>query len=551
MLERDIVSGGTKAERGSGAEPYALAMTRTAARALLTGAADPSGTGGPEWPYALFLVRRYREAVTLVEGSTRSGDPVADAVHDLVAAACLARAPQHLDGTLPRNPDDAAFVRYLRAETAMTAGLVAESERLAVAAVGATTPDSLWHLASRLVRARALAFLGRLAESQVEAASVHREMLRRGWTAPALVAEAVETFVAAHAGDVPQVELWTEGLRLRVPEARTFAEQMAYVLGALALSAAGRPTAAAELLFTSCGGQLLPELPLFARAYGVDVMVEGALANAQVAVAAEYVRLAGTLEVSGHPMADAALHRARARLAVVAGDLGAASAQAQTSGRRAADVGGALYVLRARLLRAVAEQGSGDAVAATEAARLASEAGPDEVTAWFERELATSGARPRPVPGIGWDQLDGRRQLVARLAALGRRNREIAELLRVSVKTVERDVSEILRLLAAPRRVDLARIVPVAHAPAPVVRASLTARQEQVATLVAEGLTNAEVADVLELSVKAVEKHVSAIFDRLGVDSRTAVAAAMRTGEDPVRGAGRDSHVAQETPEPV
>lgn len=509
--------------------PYAHAMTRTAARALLTGAADPAGAGGPEWPYVLFLARRYREAVALAVAPVSAEEPVEDAVHDLVAAACLARAPQRLDGTLPSDPEGAGFVRYLRAETAMTAGLVAQSELLARAAVRATPVDSLWHLASRLVRARALAFLGRLAEARAEAAEVHREMLRRGWPATALVAEAVETFVAAHAGDVAQVELWTETLRVRLPTARTFAEQMAYVLGALALSAAGRPTAAAELLFTSCGGHGVPELPLFARAYAVDVMVEGALANAQVAVAADYVRLADTLDVSEHPMADAALHRARARLAVVAGDLDAASAQAQVSGERADDVGGALYVLRARLLRAVAEQGTGDAEAAAEAGRLASEAGPDEVTTWFERELASWGVAPRPVPGIGWDQLDGRRQLVARLAALGRRNREIAELLRISVKTVERDVSEILRLLAAPRRVDLARIVPVGDGPASGSRSSLTTRQAEVAALVADGLTNAEVADSLGLSVKAVEKHVTAIFDRLGVDSRTAVAAVMRS----------------------
>ena len=509
-------------------------MTRTAARALLTGAADPSEAGCPEWPYVLFLARRYREAVSLVEHAGATGEPVADAVHDLVTAACLARAPRHLDGPLPADPEQAAFVRYLRAETAMTAGLVAESERIAGVAARATPADSLWHLASRLVRARALAFLGRLVEARSEASAVHRAMVERGWSATALVAEAVETFVAAHAGDVAQVELWAETLRVRVPAARTFAEQMAYVLGALALSAAGRPTAAAELLFTSCGGHGVPELPLFARAYAVDVMVEGALANAQVAVAAEYVHLAGTFDVSDHPMADAALNRARARLAFVAGDLHAASAQAQASGARADDVGGALYVVRARLLRAVAEQGSGDAEAATEAARLASGAGPDEVTAWFERELATWGVPSRPVPGIGWDQLDGRRQLVARLAALGRRNREIAELLRVSVKTVERDVSEILRLLAAPRRVDLARIVPTGDGPAPGPQAVLTARQAEVAALVAGGLTNSEVADSLGLSVKAVEKHVSAIFDRLGVESRTAVAAlVLRSGAGP------------------
>lgn len=48
----------------------------------------------------------------------------------------------------------------------------------------------------------------------------------------------------------------------------------------------------------------------------------------------------------------------------------------------------------------------------------------------------------------------------------------------------------------------------------------LTNRQLEVYGLLAEGLTNAEIADRLVLSVRTVDHHVSAILDKLGVESR-------------------------------
>ena len=50
--------------------------------------------------------------------------------------------------------------------------------------------------------------------------------------------------------------------------------------------------------------------------------------------------------------------------------------------------------------------------------------------------------------------------------------------------------------------------------------AGLTARQSDVLDLVAEGLTNAEIAERLYLSVRTVDHHVAAILDKLGVASR-------------------------------
>lgn len=50
--------------------------------------------------------------------------------------------------------------------------------------------------------------------------------------------------------------------------------------------------------------------------------------------------------------------------------------------------------------------------------------------------------------------------------------------------------------------------------------AGLTGRQLEVLGLITEGLSNAEIADRLYLSKKTVEHHVSAIYSKLGVDSR-------------------------------
>jgi DNA-binding NarL/FixJ family response regulator len=62
---------------------------------------------------------------------------------------------------------------------------------------------------------------------------------------------------------------------------------------------------------------------------------------------------------------------------------------------------------------------------------------------------------------------------------------------------------------------------PWAHGP-------LTARQQAVAELVAEGLTNAEIAARLSLSAKTVGHHVSALLAKLGVGSRHQAAVAAR-----------------------
>ena len=57
--------------------------------------------------------------------------------------------------------------------------------------------------------------------------------------------------------------------------------------------------------------------------------------------------------------------------------------------------------------------------------------------------------------------------------------------------------------------------------------ARLTARQVEILRLVANGLSNAEIAHRLVLSTRTVDHHVSAVLQKLGLASRRDAAAAL------------------------
>jgi non-specific serine/threonine protein kinase len=59
------------------------------------------------------------------------------------------------------------------------------------------------------------------------------------------------------------------------------------------------------------------------------------------------------------------------------------------------------------------------------------------------------------------------------------------------------------------------------------IATNLTLREREVATLVAQGLTNREIADQLVLSVRTVETHVDRILGKLNLHTRTQLAARM------------------------
>lgn len=72
-------------------------------------------------------------------------------------------------------------------------------------------------------------------------------------------------------------------------------------------------------------------------------------------------------------------------------------------------------------------------------------------------------------------------------------------------------------------------LVVVRLAPArPTCFAALSAREQEVAALVAQGLRNRDIAARLFISVGTVKDHVHQILEKTGLPSRAAVAAAWR-----------------------
>jgi DNA-binding NarL/FixJ family response regulator len=74
-------------------------------------------------------------------------------------------------------------------------------------------------------------------------------------------------------------------------------------------------------------------------------------------------------------------------------------------------------------------------------------------------------------------------------------------------------------------RPDLARVESLSAAAAPKAVGGLSAREVQVLRLVAAGKTNRAIAAELFISERTVERHVSNIFVKLDVPSRTAATA--------------------------
>ena len=454
--------------------------------------------------------------------------PVDHAVRGFVRSVCLAEPGEPPSRTsavaLP-----SAMLSFVEQEWAMSAGRVDLAEALARAnlAVAPTPTRAAW-AGQALIRA--LCFQGRIGEAQDVVAAIASRVSGTS-EAPSPQAQgllnAATVFASAQAGEVSIVRAHADRLDLApVPEHYLAAGEM--VLTSFALAAVDELDRAARLM-DRAGGPNLRGLQLVDRVYGHEILLQAELARGDLAAAARRLEHVDSLVVDDHDMATAAAERCRARFAEATSDGAAAVAAAAIASERAARVRGQLEVLRADVLAAGAGVGVDAHRAADQFNAVADQAvriGAVAIWDWAVRELRRLGRRLRDVPTEAWATLTPQQTLVARLAAAGLRNREIAEQLFVSERTVEGHVRSILSALAAPTRVAIGEHLPNDRTGAPM--ANLTPRQWEVGHLVAEGCSNREIAQALGVGDKTVEKHITDLFARLDVQSRSGVAAAMR-----------------------
>ncbi len=70
---------------------------------------------------------------------------------------------------------------------------------------------------------------------------------------------------------------------------------------------------------------------------------------------------------------------------------------------------------------------------------------------------------------------------------------------------------------------EIIRAAPLGGRPGSGPNSPLTSRQQEVAVLVAQGLTNRQIGNRLTITPRAAAAHVEHILDKLGVASRTQI----------------------------
>jgi DNA-binding NarL/FixJ family response regulator len=232
----------------------------------------------------------------------------------------------------------------------------------------------------------------------------------------------------------------------------------------------GDPEHGTELLVNTGGGTSLPDSPGGWRAWDLDRLAQGFLllgrrGDAECAAAdAEAVAAA-----AGSRFTAALAGRARARVALAAGDATVAADRALASALDAEAAGAIAEAGLSRLLagQALAAAGEGDrAVAELErAAAVLDGCGAVRARDEAERALGKLGrrrhrrTRPGRLDGTGLETLTERELQIARLIVDRRTNAQIAEALFLSRKTVETHVRHLFEKLEVSSRVEVARAV--------------------------------------------------------------------------------------------
>ena len=239
-----------------------------------------------------------------------------------------------------------------------------------------------------------------------------------------------------------------------------------------ALIHGGDPRRGVETYIEAAGGPEAPRLSAYERMLGFQQIAEALVMLGRLEEASEYVvrgeALAESLELPG---ARALAAEARADLLLAEGRPEEALRVATGARQPAAAAGMGLDAAQLRRLEASALAALGEREAAVAAFREAEAAfdsfGASRFRNEARRELRKLGARveprgPRAAAEAGLESLSPREREIAELVADRRTNREIADALVLSEKTIESHMRNIFRKLSASSRVQVARLVEAA-----------------------------------------------------------------------------------------
>ena len=233
-------------------------------------------------------------------------------------------------------------------------------------------------------------------------------------------------------------------------------------------------------LAAQAGGKAHPGLALLRLAQGQTASAEAAIRPALLETRARHARVP--------------VLRAGVEILVAAEEISGARAAADELSTIAADLG-------APLLRAAAMSAIGAVALADKQAEPAVEALRDAASAWQELDAPYELARVRVLTGLAYRQLGDRDGAQLEFDA--------------AHETFD-------KVGAAP---DASRVASLTATTRPPASGALTGREVEVLRLIATGATNRAIAARLTISEKTVARHVSNIFTKLDLSSRSAATA--------------------------